>query len=288
MLGMSNKKKSDAVNLRRKCPPVSAIKLNLSNIDDVSDKTLKQLNIKAHHLKTEEELKVKLEPTNVIKRRDKLAKNFKRSNSEGSSHTDMIPDDSSDGMSISSTLDWIIPAPSNFKGRNNPFHRHYEPNVKMSDKSIMKGQKLFEKPPEVRIVRTFKRRLSAKDLLTVGTSQEAKRRKTMKRRKTDDVEIISEIIQPVTMPIPTYFPVRRESNEFARSFNIVNSSTNLMNDARNSAKLMSESTKTSATAAPMTVGSFEGIEPNEKITILAKRTTFDGKTHYLIDRETSD
>lgn len=290
---MNNKKKSDLVNLRRKCPPTSSIKLNLMNIEDISDKSMKKLNIKVFDLKNDEEIEEKTEQKiQVVKRRDKIMKSFKRSNSEASFHADMNCEDSSDGNSSRSTLDWIVPIPSNFHGKNNPFHSAYEPKVKIvNEKSIKKGLKMFEKP-EVRIVRTIKRRLSAKDI-AAGMNQESKRRKMSKRRKTDEIEIISEIIQPLTMPIPTYFPVRRESNEMPRNFNDGRFNSNGTKFTEAKAKTDNLSLTEKVMNSPVksqksiNINSYFGasnkIENGQKVSILAKRITFDGEKQYLLE-----
>jgi hypothetical protein len=290
IIGMNNKKKSDLVNLRRKCPPASCIKLNLLNIEDISDKSMKKLNIRVFDLKKDEEIEGNVEENKVVKRRDKVAKTLKRSNSEGSYQADFLYDDSSDGNSSRSTLDWMIPVPSNFQGKNNPFHSKYEPNVKIIEKSIKKGQKMMFEKPEVRIVRTIKRRLSAKDI-AAGLNQDSKRRKMSKRRKTDEIEIISEIIQPLTMPIPTYFPVRKDSNELPRNFTN-NTTTMKSTEAKVKTDNFSLTEKVMNSSPvknnkPININNFfgakNGIEKGQKVSILAKRITLDGEKHYLLE-----
>jgi metal regulatory transcription factor 2 len=304
IIGLNNKKKSDLVNLRRKCPPTSNIKLNLMNIEDISDKSMKKLNIRVFELKKDNEIadgKINNE-IKVVKRREKGVRSFiMRSNSEGSYQGDYQNfDDSSDGSR--SRLDWIIPSPSNFHGKNNPFHSKYELNVKINEKSIKKGQKMMFEKPEVRIVRTIKRRLSAKDI-AAGLNQDSKRRKMSKRRKTDDIEIISEIIQPLTMPIPTYFPVRKDSNELPR--NSFTNNMKLSSSTTTEAKVKNDnnlsltekvmnSTPVNSPNKTININKFfnlkSGIIKGQKISILAKRITLDGDKHYLLEwnNETND
>lgn len=285
IIGLNNKKKSDLVNLRRKCPPTSNIKLNLMNIEDISDKSMKKLNIRVFDLKKDEEImdgKVDEAPK-VVKRREK---GVNRSNSEDSRQT---YDETSD---VRGTLDWIIPSTSNFHGKNNPFHSKYELNVKISEKSIKKGQKMMFEKPEVRIVRTIKRRLSAKDI-AAGLNQDSKRRKMSKRRKTDEIEIISEIIQPLTMPIPAYFPVELPRNSFTNHMKLSSSTTSTTTEAKlktDNLSLMEKimnSTPVNSPNKTININSFfgakNGIKKGQKISILAKRITLDGAKHYLLE-----
>lgn len=209
--------------------------------------------------------------------------------------------DSSDDTSSKSTLDLIIPRPDNFRGFNNPFHSNYRSDAKMAEKmnefvrrsgggggTNLNGTKF----PEVRIVRTIKRRLSAKDIL-LGPNQEFKRRKIQKRRKSSDVEVISEIIQPINMPLPQYIPVRTESNSnFSRSsmpmpFGLKSSASTIKAQpvsTANSIKIDSviNSPKKSIS---LYFGAKNRIENGEKFTIMAKRITFDGKEQYLLEWE---
>ena len=219
--------------------------------------------------------------------------------------------DSSDETSSKSTLDLIIPPPDNFKGFNNPFHVNYKSDMKLKVSEKLNGLKrnqVSNKFPEVRIVRTIKRRLSAKDLL-VGPNQEVKRRKITKRRKSSDVEVISEIIQPITFPLPPHFPYRPENNS-----NFIRSSNNVVpltkNESQKKAQVANNNKKddnikniSSASSPSVSInlndtvlnspvknnsinlyfGAMHRIENGEKFTIVAKRVTFDGNEQYLLE-----
>lgn len=125
------------------------------------------------------------------------------------------PEDSSndDDTSSRSTLDLIIPAPKDFQGSNNPFNPVYVPQAagvppvvlsksepekevsgvdskKVVIKRPTKIKGASKPPPEsskIRIVRTIRRRLSAKDII-IGPNQEVKYKKKSKHRD-EDVEV---------------------------------------------------------------------------------------------------
>lgn len=125
------------------------------------------------------------------------------------------PEDSSndDDTSSRSTLDLIIPPPKDFQGSNNPFNPVYVPQATVpckteqplekeaattsndnkkggSSKRLTKIKGASKPPPEnskIRIVRTIRRRLSAKDLI-IGPNQEVKYKKKSKHRN-EDVEV---------------------------------------------------------------------------------------------------
>lgn len=306
-------------------------KLNIPHNINVSEKTLKKLNIKTVPLtrvagggETNENAGI-IKDTKVHirvgKRRRKsrpaLAQDIQ--NFKNTLQAD-IADDSSDENSSKSALDWIIPPPTNFHGRNNPFHSLYKSNAKgkKADLSGKKGNKsVFEKLPEIRIVRTIKRRLSAKDI-AMGQNQEAKRRKFMKRRKSSDVQIISEIIQPISMPLPTFIPVRgggSEIREFSRILQTMKETKYEFGDENAASKteenvkiktmtevvescvndgLMKKHGNVSVTDSVINspvknksinlyFGALNRIENGENFTILAKRLTFDGKEQFLLE-----
>ena len=218
--------------------------------------------------------------------------------------------DSSDETSSKSTLDLIIPPPDNFKGFNNPFHINYKSDMKLKVNEKLNGLKrnqVSSKFPEVRIVRTIKRRLSAKDLL-VGPNHEVKRRKITKRRKSADVEVISEIIQPITFPLPPHFSYRPENNtNFIRSSNNVVPLTknesqkkpqvannkkddNIKNISSVSSPSVNINLNDTVLNSPVKnnsinlyFGAMHRIENGEKFTIVAKRVTFDGNEQYLLE-----
>lgn len=117
--------------------------------------------------------------------------------------------DSSDDTSSRGTLDSIIPPPKDFSGSNNPFlidnsnssnsllNSSTNPSTAtvsgMSKlnftNSISKGAAINSgnDKNQMRIVRTVKRRLSARDIL-IGPNMEIKRRK-LKKRGDDNVEV---------------------------------------------------------------------------------------------------
>lgn len=223
--------------------------------------------------------------------------------------------DSSDETSSKSALDLIIPPPDNFKGFNNPFHVNYKSDVKLNVEKLngLKRNQATSKFQEVRIVRTIKRRLSAKDLM-LGPNQEIKRRKINKRRKSSDVEVISEIIQPITFPLPPHFSYRPENNtNFQRSTpNIVPitknnnecqkkisqdtnkkdepKKLNNINDGNSLSPSVNINLNDTVLNSPVKnnsinlyFGAMHRIENGEKFTILAKRITFDGKEQYLLE-----
>jgi Polycomb-like MTF2 factor 2 len=209
--------------------------------------------------------------------------------------------DSSDDTSSKSTLDLIIPRPDNFKGFNNPFHSNYRSDAKMIEKMSEFVRRSggangnLSKFPEVRIVRTIKRRLSAKDILQ-GPNQEFKRRKFHKRRKSSDVEVISEIIQPINMPLPQYIPVRTESNSnFSRISMPMPFGLKSRSESTSTIKAQPVTTANSIKidsvinspkkSISLYFGAKNRIENGEKFTIMAKRTTFDGKDQYLLEWE---
>lgn len=140
------------------------------------------------------------------------------------------PEDSSndDDTSSKSTLDLIIPAPKDFQGCNNPFNPVYVPQTtgavsamltkvepekevpameskKVPGKRLTKIKGASKPPPEsskIRIVRTIRRRLSAKDII-IGPNQEVKYKKKSKHRN-EDVEVSSF---PVLFYITTHNPL---------------------------------------------------------------------------------
>lgn len=265
----------------------------------LNEKVLKKLGVKTFPLNEEAVVIRNLKPNELVK--EKRRKRSSKVSTDLEQSVKTVNDDSSDEASSKSALDFIIPPPSNFHGTNNPFHDQYRSNTKFKFvKSNKRGQQ-FEMQQELRIVRTIKRRLSAKDI-ALASNKETKRRKIMKRRKSSNVEIISEILQPVSMPLPTYIPVRgSDSIEYKMSardsgfFHDFNSDSK-----RNSAvqASLSEATeKLNLTDVVMNspvknksinlyFGALNRVQNGEKFTILAKRLTFDGKEQYLLDWDT--
>jgi len=130
---------------------------------------------------------------------------------DSSRNCDLSSDENSSSSRGTSSLDLIIPPPANFLGRNNPFlmatpkkstqQRHGGggagagvasiinsifklKNVRqLSNTELAKATASAQQP---RMVRTIKRRLSAKDI-TIGPNQEVRRRRT--RRLTTAIEV---------------------------------------------------------------------------------------------------
>lgn len=103
--------------------------------------------------------------------------------------------DSSDDTSSRGTLDSIIPPPKDFRGRNNPFINDDDSRPQTSTPkngtSVISalfgnGSAAFRPDNGMRMVRTVKRRLSAKDI-RIGPNMEVKRRKL--KRRSDLVEV---------------------------------------------------------------------------------------------------
>lgn len=118
--------------------------------------------------------------------------------------------DSSDDTSSRGTLDSIIPPPKDFRGSNNPFVDEHKSNGSLPAASTPKngtsvsnfgfsisgstaGNSSLGSKSEngVRMVRTVKRRLSARDI-RIGPNQEVKRRKIKKRE--GEVEVRNRLI----------------------------------------------------------------------------------------------
>lgn len=320
IIGGNNKIVSDFVSLRKKMPPY-APRLKLPRNASTIEERLEKLNIKtislSHALdsltqEVEPPLKVEVVSPPKEKRR-KRGHQIRTSSIEN--QPDIVPtvnDDSSDETSSKSALDWIIPVPNNFNGKNNPFHSQYESSTKkkMSDK-VRKGQQSnFDKLPEVRIVRTIKRRLSARDI-AIGSNRETKRRKIMKRRKSSDIQIISEVIQSVNMPLPSCIPFWNGDSKFSASQQLAKIKDQVTLDKVDELKTRSnkhsrtrslesfipeviESPKINLTdtiidppvkneSIDMYFGASNRIENGKKFTVLAKRLTADKKEQYLLE-----
>lgn len=275
------KKRGNLYGLRKKAPPVYAhlqkIRIPSGSFTDELIKKMKLRVVEPSNVDTKNEPK---DSKDVIAIKRQL--DFEISDSDEASR---------------SALDLIIPRPDNFRGSNNPFHINYR---SASDVKLMKNMDVFRRSngsggnkfPEVRIVRTIKRRLSAKDIL-LGPNQEVKRRKITKRRKSSDVEVISEIIQPINMPLPTYIPVRTENTT-----TIIRNTTTLNLRPKNEflkpqASPANSMKMDSVMNSPkkninLYFGAKNRIENGEKFTIMAKRITFDGKEQYLVEWDNDD
>ncbi|KAH8336741.1 hypothetical protein KR059_002122 [Drosophila kikkawai] len=126
-------------------------------------------------------------------------------------HCDLSSDENSSSSRGTSSLDLIIPPPANFLGRNNPFLMA-TPKKSTLGRSVGVGatigvtgliNSIFKlkgnAKEQPRMVRTIKRRLSAKDI-TIGPNQEVRRRRT--RRLTTSIEVISTT---TINPIPSHY-----------------------------------------------------------------------------------
>ena len=156
-----------------------------------------------------------------------------------------------------STLDWIIPTPKNFRGLNNPFHSQYKPDVVVTkgaknSKNVKRNgnfarnidkNKQLRAAEGFRIVRTIKRRLSAKDLL-IGKNQEVKRRKM--RRSSGEIQVISTTIQPSSLKLPMHLPCRSDYKEWNNSINNRQGTSTPLSSASSISSLSAASTSTSA------------------------------------------
>ncbi|XP_037715364.1 polycomb protein Pcl [Drosophila subpulchrella] len=125
-------------------------------------------------------------------------------------HCDLSSDENSSSSRGTSSLDLIIPPPANFLGRNNPFLMATPKKATQGRSvggvgvgvngiinSIFKLKGTSKEQP--RMVRTIKRRLSAKDI-TIGPNQEVRRRRN--RRLTTAIEVISTT---TINPIPSHY-----------------------------------------------------------------------------------
>lgn len=167
------------------------------NSRDVSDDTTSHDSfiINLHKMKSEENKKRRLRKRPINKVMESIAKKRK---------IVVPPPEESlndDDTSSRSTLDFIIPPPRDFEGTNNPFNPTYTSTTplnveeKVTVESVEKKQgrkqnKTFNSiaPNNVRIVRTIRRRLSAKDIV-IGPNQEVKYKRNGKRKRHGDVEV---------------------------------------------------------------------------------------------------
>lgn len=91
--------------------------------------------------------------------------------------------DSSDDTSSRGTLDSIIPPLKDFSGSNNPFLIDNSSSSSASSKSSsLNFTNSINFDHKMRMIRTIKRQLSAKDIV-IGPNMEVKRRKLIKRRR---------------------------------------------------------------------------------------------------------
>lgn len=133
---------------------------------------------------------------------------------------------SSDDNSSRGTLDLIIPPPKDFQGINNPFLSQIcDPQPPpTSDQQPKSGAAKTTKKggafgtSHIRLVRTVKRRLSARDIV-IGPNMEVKRRKV--RRSSGHFEVISTstIVQTIggSTSSKSYPPVRTDFKDLALS-----------------------------------------------------------------------
>lgn len=135
---------------------------------------------------------------------------------------------SSDDNSSRGTLDLIIPPPKDFQGINNPFLSQIcDPQADQQQQPNKIGKTKKGGGPfgtsQIRLVRTVKRRLSARDIV-IGPNMEVKRRKI--RRSSGHFEVISTstIVQTIGGSKP-HLPVRTDFKDLALSTGAINSSS---------------------------------------------------------------
>ncbi|KAH8280391.1 hypothetical protein KR018_005477 [Drosophila ironensis] len=234
-------------------------------------------------------------------------------------HCDLSSDENSSSSRGTSSLDLIIPPPANFLGRNNPFlmatpkkstvGRGCGVGVSLAAaigiSGIFKLRGSGKEQP--RIVRTIKRRLSAKDI-TIGPNQEVRRRRT--RRLTT----ASEVISTTTInPIPShYLPIyakdlqpppapplgkpshgrllrqRPQKTSPSQSRRNSTSSTATNGSSSNGAGGAGASAGHSMMDLKQSVNKYFGgamnrIEAGESFAIRAKRRTGNGQVQYLVE-----
>lgn len=124
---------------------------------------------------------------------------------------------SSDDNSSRGTLDLIIPPPKDFQGINNPFLSQIRDPPVARSKAGAKGKKGAAGTSQIRLVRTVKRRLSARDIV-IGPNMEVKRRK-IRRLSGGHVEVISTstILQTIGAPSSAKQPMRTDFKDLALS-----------------------------------------------------------------------
>nr|CRL92686.1 PCL [Drosophila subobscura] len=154
---------------------------------------------------------------NAKSSRKRKAFHLSRRYDNSRNHCDLSSDENSSSSRGTSSLDLIIPPPVNFLGRNNPFLMATPKKSTQVKKGLSFGlgtgvgvagviNSIFKLKgggmDQPRVVRTIKRRLSAKDI-TIGPNQEVRKRRN--RRMTTAVEIINTTtINPLSSP---YFPL---------------------------------------------------------------------------------
>ncbi|XP_052838514.1 polycomb protein Pcl isoform X1 [Drosophila gunungcola] len=190
----------DELPLKQKQPePIEAGALDLAD-DNAND---------GDHGKLPAPIPPLLEANSSRKRKAfRLSKRYDNSRN----HCDLSSDENSSSSRGTSSLDLIIPPPANFLGRNNPFLMATPKKATQGRAGIGVGagvgvngiiNSIFKlkgnSKEQPRMVRTIKRRLSAKDI-TIGPNQEVRRRRT--RRLTTAIEVISTT---TINPIPSHY-----------------------------------------------------------------------------------
>lgn len=205
--------------------------------------------------------------------------------------------DSSDDTSSRGTLDSIIPPLKDFSGSNNPFLIDNSSSSSASSRSSMLNfaNSIKKIDSKMRIVRTVKRHLSAKDIV-IGPNMEVKRRKLSKKRRG-----LVELVR-TTM----YLPVKSEPRDMSSSQSARNNPRlnaggpecvqiplplplDKSNDVPSTSSIKDQSQK------PMTdlksplnwyFGSVaDRVKNGERFSVQGKRILANGRLQYLIDWE---
>ncbi|XP_060654824.1 polycomb protein Pcl isoform X1 [Drosophila nasuta] len=272
--------------------------------------------------------------SNGNSRKRKAFRSSKRYDS--SRNCDLSSDENSSSSRGTSSLDLIIPPPVNFLGRNNPFlmatpkkstqQRNVgtavgvagiinsifklKHNAKhLSNIELVKAGTAAQQP---RMVRTIKRRLSAKDI-TIGPNQEVRRRRT--RRLTTAIEVINTTtINPIPShyfpiyakdlqpppPVPLLPPEKPTHGRLLRQRPQKSRGGSPGNSRRNSTSSTATNVSSSASSGGATVnahsmldlkqsvnryfgGAMNRIDAGESFAIRAKRRMGNGQVQYLVE-----
>ncbi|EDW32276.1 GL11547 [Drosophila persimilis] len=252
---------------------------------------------------------------NAKSSRKRKAFHLSRRYDSSRNHCDLSSDENSSSSRGTSSLDLIIPPPVNFRGRNNPFLMATPKKSSQGKSSLAFGlgtgtgigvdgviNRIFKLKgggmDQPRVVRTIKRRLSAKDI-TIGPNQEVRRRRN---RRMTTVEIINTTtINPLSSP---YFPLyakdslpppekpthgrllRQRPQKSARSSPIEsrrNSNSSTATSGSSSAGNGHSILDLKKSVNKYFGGAMNRIDSGEPFAIRAKRRTGNGQVQYLVE-----